>query len=58
MIILVVLSAITTVFGVSDGINWFQAGYGIASFVGCLILPIVLWVVSIYFYRKYKKEKA
>ncbi len=59
MIILAVLASLTTVFGVSDGINWFQAGYGIASFAGCLVLPILLWVVTIYFYRKYyKKEKA
>jgi len=58
VMILAVLASLTTVFGVSDGINWFQAGYGIASFVGCLLLPVLLWVVTIYFYRKYKKEKA
>jgi hypothetical protein len=58
MIILVVLASLTTIFGISDGINWYQAGYGVASFAACLILPILLWVVTIYFYRKYKKEKA
>jgi len=58
MMILVILASLTTIFGVSDGVNWYQAGYGIASFVGCLILPISLWIITVYFYGKYKKEKA
>jgi hypothetical protein len=27
-------------------------------FAGTLVLPIALWIGAIYFYGKYKKEKA
>jgi len=58
MIILAALSVIMTIFGLSDGIAGLQAGYGIAFFVFALILPIALWIVTVYFYGKYRKEKA
>jgi hypothetical protein len=58
MIILAVLAAATTVFGLYDGIVGLQAGYGVVFFVGTLILPILLWIGTIYFYGKYGREKA
>ena len=58
MIILAVVSVIITIFGLSDGIAGLQAGWGIAFFAFTLILPIALWIVTVYFYGKYRKEKA
>jgi hypothetical protein len=58
MMILAVLAAATTVFGLDDGIMGLQAGYGTAFFAGTLVLPIALWIGTIYFYGRYKKEKA
>ena len=58
MIILAVVAVIATIFGLWDGIVGLQAGNGVAFFVAMLILPIFLWIVTVYFYGKYRKEKA
>ena len=58
MLILAVVAVMATIFGLWDGIVGLQAGNGIAFFAAMLILPILLWIVTVYFYGKYRKEKA
>lgn len=58
MIILAVIAAFATVFGLYDGIIGMQAGYGLLFFVGTLILPILLWIGTLYFYGRYRKERV
>jgi hypothetical protein len=40
------------------GIGELLVGSSIVVFTGVLTTPIILWIVTIYYYRKYQKDKT
>lgn len=56
-IVMVVISAVWTFWCLNGGIGGLMAGFSISYLVGTLVTPILLWVVTIYCYRKYQRDK-
>jgi len=57
MIVTAVIATVFTFLSVDTGIGGLMAGHSIFYFVGTLGIPIILWVITIYYYKEYQKDK-
>jgi len=57
MIINAVIAIFFTFLGLDAGIGGLMAGLSMVYSVSALGLPIIFWVITIYYYKRYQKDK-
>ena len=52
-----VIAIIITLLYLNTAVGGLQAHYSLSYLAGSMIIPISLWIITLYYYMKHKKDK-